>query len=740
MLNNVAKAREALTTKSIKVTSLERIRIMHSLRDKYAHLPQQLRFGNVFRDFLALVSTPVCEDDLIIGRYVEKEVNEQEDEECKAFFADWNLYKTTVFSCGHRTLDWERLVKLGLVGIRKEVYQKLGKVSEVEEQNFLNGAILVLDGIIGFIERYAIEAEKCGLYEQGKVLNSIAKSAPQTFYEALQLCWIITFIDCAYVTGNPTLTLGRMDRFLNTYYLNDVKNGIVSREKAKAIIIDYYCKHNLIMGVGEHQIGDESNSTGFDRILNFDAPQYLLLAGTDDKGEDGVTELTYLFAECIQPSFKNPVIVVRYYKGMNEKHPKLWEILSAKALASASMMIYNDDDIISAFIRQGVDEKDARNYGHFGCNWADLGHDSLVTYMGPSAFTMARTLPKEERNKIEHYNIGKVRYSSPLGYPEEFMNVFGEVISEGGAQNIDDFYNKFEQKFYDFLEYKFKFAKEEVERRKKFGANVLTLGDVLSKRSIENVSATCANGVKYHVEVNGFVGFATVADCFTVVDKLCFIDKSVTLNRLYEATLNDFIGYDDVLEKIESVEKFGSGEECSTSHAKRLALLIGENVSKINRQNEDSGIIIMPSIQSDTWHIKHGKKMGATPDGRRKGEPYSQNVNPAPKRSVNGRVAMLDSLSALPFDYFTSGALNFDVQPDHFKGREGVENFASLIGTYLNKGGLHLQINAVGKEDLIKAKEEKEKYKDLRVRVTGYTGIFVDFPESLQDDIINRMD
>ena len=195
-----------------------------------------------------------------------------------------------------------------------------------------------------------------------------------------------------------------------------------------------------------------------------------------------------------------------------------------------------------------------------------------------------------------------------------------------------------------------------------------------------------------------------------------------------------------MLEKIENVEKFGSGEERSTANAKRLALLVGEYVSRINRQNAGSGIIIMPSIQSDTWHIKHGKNMGATPDGRRKGEPYSQNVNPAPKRSVNGRIAMLGSLSALPFDYFTSGALNFDVQPDHFKGKDGLENFANLIGTYLNSGGLHLQINAVGKEDLLKAKVEPEKYKDLRVRVTGYTGIFVDFPAVLQDDIINRMD
>ena len=115
MRNNVLEAKTALTTKSIKVTSFERIQIMNALKDKYATLPQQLRFGHVLNDFLSRVSTPVHKDDLIVGRYLEKEVSEQEDDECKAFFKDWNLYKSTVFSCGHRTLDWERLVTLGLV-------------------------------------------------------------------------------------------------------------------------------------------------------------------------------------------------------------------------------------------------------------------------------------------------------------------------------------------------------------------------------------------------------------------------------------------------------------------------------------------------------------------------------------------------------------------------------------------------------------------------------------------------
>lgn len=735
---NVQEAKLALIDKSIKVTSLERIKIMHSLKDKYASLPQQLRFGHVLKDFLSQVSIPLKEYDLIVGRYVEKEPTEEEEAFCNDFFSSDNLYKTTVLSCGHATLEWEYILNEGLSSLRDKT-ELHAKTATGDKKDFLLGAVLVLEGIINFIQRYAQACENANLFTNAKVLRAIASSKPKTFYEALQLCWIITFIDCAYITPNPTLTLGRMDQFLYPYYKNDVENGLLTKEEAIALITDYYCKHNLIMGTGEHQLGDSSNSTGFDRILNFDSPLYLLLAGTDENGNDAVNELTYLFAQCIQPSFKNPLIVVRYYKNLNTKHPKLWNTLCAKALASSSMMFYNDNDIISAFQKQGVEEKDARNYGHFGCNWADLGGNSLTTYMGPTAYTIEKLTNKSTLPKSEKYGIGLYRYSTPYGYPEQFMEIYRQILQDGGAKNIDEFYTRFKIAFKTFLQNKLEKGILDIEQRKNQEAKILTLGDCLGKECIEKACMGCAGGKKYHVSVNGFVGFATVADCFCVVDKLVYQDKSVTAEQLYEATINDFNGYDEILKKIESVEKFGSGNDFANEHAKRLALLIGETVSEVNIQRKDSSVIIMPSLQSDNWHIQHGTKYGATVDGRRAFQPFSQNSNPAPSRSKNGRISMLSSLSTLPFDYFTSGALNFDVQPEHFKGKEGMQNFANVISTYLNNGGLHLQINAVSRDDLVKAQLSPENYADLRVRVTGYTGIFTSFPKNLQDDIINRM-
>ena len=125
-------------------------------------------------------------------------------------------------------------------------------------------------------------------------------------YTALQLIYVITFVQCSYITKNPTITVGRLDQILYPLYKKGIEDGSLSGEKARARITDFYCKHNLNMGRGEHQVGGEKATT-FDRIYNFDAPQYLLLAGTNENGESAVNELTEIFAECIEPKFKIPL-------------------------------------------------------------------------------------------------------------------------------------------------------------------------------------------------------------------------------------------------------------------------------------------------------------------------------------------------------------------------------------------------------------------------------------------------
>ena len=140
-------------------------------------------------------------------------------------------------------------------------------------------------------------------------------------------------------------------------------------------------------------------------------------------------------------------------------------------------------------------------------------------------------------------------------------------------------------------------------------------------------------------------------------------------------------------------------------------------------------------MQSDTWHLKLGAKFGATVDGRLAYTPYSQNSRPANGSCINGTTAMLNAMLHLPHDGVLSGALNLDVDPKQFAGEAGHRLFGTVLATYFNNGGLHAQVSAVGVGELVDARENPDLHRDLRVRVTGYSGIFVDICKDLQEAV-----
>ena len=153
---------------------------------------------------------------------------------------------------------------------------------------------------------------------------------------------------------------------------------------------------------------------------------------------------------------------------------------------------------------------------------------------------------------------------------------------------------------------------------------------------------------------------------------------------------------------------------------------------------ERERLFLEPCLQSDTWHLKWGKIFGATPDGRLAGKPFSHNSRPSVGACKNGLTGMFNSLLSIPFENFMSGSLNVDLQKKDFEGENGLEIFSALLGSYFNRGGLHAQVSVNDANELIEAQKDPDSHRDLRVRVTGYSGVFVDICEELQNDIIER--
>ena len=737
LTQNIREAEEALSSKPLFATSAERILILDEIKSEWKDLPQPLRFSRTLATLLSRVSVPIAPYDLMAGRSVDRELTEEEEAVFQSFIRHPDAPKRYVMlSSGHCMYDWDMLVERGLPGLRRDVEERLSKENDGEKRVFLSAILEIYDAISAYLCRYAAQAEELGMEALADRCRRAATEVPSRFDVALQLLWTVAFIDCAYITENPTLTLGRLDRILWPLYEKGLRDGTLTREDAAAFVTDYYCKHNLIMGRGEHQLGDETNSTTFQRICNFDAPQYLLLAGTDEAGKPAVNALTELFAECIRPEFKNPVVVVRYFCGLNEQYPALWKTLTEKALFSASLMFYNDDNVIKTFLRMGLPEEDVRSYCHFGCNWPSIGTSGAWMLGGPTAAKFNPFVSEEEKKA---YQNSYMRTAGTYGWPEIFVNILAELAEkEEGSVTIEDFYAAFSERWQSFLERKLERTLKEVLLRKRRPASVLTFGDCFLRLSLQNAECFAA-GAKYHYEIQSFQMFGTLVDSFIVVDRLVFLEKKLTLKRLLEAVRANFEGYEDVLALCRKVEKYGSDTPHSNAHVKRLSRLASDFVIEKNKPYlEKYGIFLNPCMQSDTWHIKYGVKYTATPDGRLAYTPYSQNSRPSNGAAINGLTAMLNAMLNLPSDGYLSGALNLDVDPKQFSGEAGRALFASMLAVYFNRGGLHAQVSSAGAEELIDAQLHPERHRDLRVRVTGYSGIFVDISKPLQDDIIQR--
>lgn len=735
MQKNISEAAFVLTERQMHSADAERILIAYDTKDDLVGSPQPVRFAHYISAILDRVSVPIEEHDLIAGRSVIRELTEDEELIYKKLIYDAHYpYHTYVFESGHCSYDWEMIIEHGLSGLIEKACNSMRSKTDDGRRLFLNSLIKIYESIQRYLVRYSEAAESKGMSDLSETLRKAAFEKPSDFRTALQLLWIITLIDCSYVTANPTLTLGRLDKILYPLYKADLDSGKLTREQAADLITDYYCKHNLNMGRGEHQVGDESNTSTWGRIFNFDAPQYLLLGGTDIEGNYTVNELTHLFAECIQPSFKNPVVVFYYASGMNTAYPELWTVLADKALGSSSLMFYNDSNVKKTFSMLGLPWEDFQNYHHFGCNWPSPGSHSFWLHGNPSS---ASYNAFESNEEAEQTNNSYVR-GPKNGWQDVLLNILRDFRYDSNI-TIDDIYNRYFQSVQDFVCRKVENGIREIRVRRRKPWAVCTLTDCFTKDPIEKGEcfSACA---KYVFALQSFEMFGTVCDCFTVVDALCFREKKLTIDSLLEAVDADFVGYEHILAMCRSVPKYGSDDDLSNSHVKRLA----EKLAEISREYgtkylSSDGFFLVPCLQSDTWHLKDGLCYGATPDGRRAGTSFTQNSRPANGACTNGLTAMFNSMLNIPENGFLSGALNLDVDPIQFKGSEGIDLFSKLLAVYFNRGGLHAQVTSVSVGDLLDAQIDPYSHRDIRVRVTGYSGVFVDISKKLQDDIIERL-
>jgi pyruvate-formate lyase len=701
----ITEALFAIREKDIHSATMERLRITWQADESVQGLPQQLQLGEGLYYLLDHISVPVSPDDLILGRITEEIPDEEGEALLKKTAEKWGRgIPHWMPDGGHETLDWEGLLRLGLTGLEEFAQNELARRISTGETgahlDFIKGAIRVYQAHINYARRYANSAYEIGLNDQARNCAVLAERPPETFAEALQLIWLVGVVYCSMVATNATLTFGRMDELLIHFYRRDLEEGRLTREEASDMIEDFYCKNNLLLGRGEHQMsGGTSNDTGWLRNLCYDAPQYVVLGGYKSDGSSSTDELTELFLERVVPALENPVIVLRYTSDMPDH---IWRIACEKMQDNASFMVYNDENVIPAMIHCGIDEEDAFTYTMHGCNWPDI--------------------PGKERP------LGGCHLSLP--------HHFYKAMMDGDEPNsIDELYERFTSSIKTDIEGSFENMRQSRKRWNESSPGSLRIDDCFYDGPVENARSWSIGGTKYSTLLGNIRFIGTTVDCFAAVDELVFSSKKLSMSDLRDALKNDFAERESLRQLCLNAPKYGRDDDRADKHAVRILDIITTEFDRASRLGSPDGVIATRCLTTDMGHIGEGHSLGATPDGRHAGKPVSDNTSPYPGSCTKGITAMFRSIAKLPLDRFNSGALNVRLQRKFVSGNDGLTRLIALLRTFFDMGGLQVQLSIADTNELREAQISPEAHRDLMV-----SAVFVDMCKNAQDEIIRRQE
>ncbi len=758
--SSLTKRIDSWFEKDYRKTFLERIELTLECERMFEGDPFAVRYGKTLEHILKGISVFLQEGEAFAGSVKEYIPTRQQYEDIMARYKKWwdipteerhekiSFYYSEgwlkcrppwFYSFGHLELDWEKLISVGIGGYKAEALAEKQRRTARQEIDFLDGLILCYDAFTMYIERYAQEAERAGRADMAASLKRIAAGKAQSFYDALALIWIVTLV-CQKVCGCGVLNFGRMDKYLLSYYRADVAAGTLTAERAVALMEEFYFKNNEIMAQTDH-MSQETEQTQYTLEVAYDDPNYLIIAGKNADGSAGANELSSIMVRATHNlRLRNPFMVVRCYEGMDKAFFK--EVCAAMR-DNATIVLYNDETMIPALRSYGVEAPEVYDYGFFGCNDPDIGayegglRQVWVNLAKPLELALNRgDYPMQPRADSEPSDCQFSLEDRMIG----LMSGAYYGIDTGAldaAKSMDDVIEMYRAQL-DYLlsEYRKGFERD-FAIEKKVSRGRMRIEDCFLSGTLENATTWTLGGTKYHKIVTQGTGMATVADALYAIDKLVFQEKKMKLSELAALLTRDFEGNEFLSAQLKrKYEKFGNDIDEVDSYAARVVEIFADAVKKHN--GEEYLYQMYPTLSSDRDFTTMGLYVGATPDGRRQREKLSENQSPTEGVDISGLTAMLNSEAKLPFRLMTGGPLNIRIHPGSVKGEQGLDVLAALLSTYMQKGGMQVQINVVDANTLRRAQQTPEAYKNLCVRVTGYSAFFVEMGKKAQEELISR--
>ena len=561
--------------------------------------------------------------------------------------------------------------------------EKFTKQNEDEKVAYLHSLLDVLTMIEDFSERYRLEAKKVGNDLVASTFSHIPQQPPRSFVEALQFFRLLHF--CLWESYNYHNTIGRFDQYMFSYYVSDIEEGRLDRDSALVLLEEFFISFN-------------KDSDLYPGMQQGDNGQSIVLGGLDSEGNDSFNELSSL---CMQASIDLKLIDPKINLRVHDKTPLELYLLGTQMtkLGLGFPQYSNDMIVIPALEKWGYSHIDATNYVVAAC-WEFIIPEVAMDIVNIDALSFLKSILE----------------ALPEIYTCETYDGFVEVVRKkifGQAAQICANTNGI------YME-------------------PAPLMSLMMADCIEN-GRDVSKGARYNNYGIHGTGLSSAVDSLAAIKKYVYEEKSLDKKMLMDALEANFEGYDEIYSMLRyQAPKMGNDDDYVDIIATQLLDWFADSLE--GHQNGRGGIF-RPGTGSAMYYLWHGNELGASPDGRKKSEEFACNFSPSLFTRSKGPVSLIKSFSKAHLSRVANGGpLTIELHDTMFRNEDSIQKVAKLVKTYMDIGGMQIQLNGVNRDTMLDAQKYPEKYKDLIVRVWGWSGYFVELDKIYQDHIIKRME
>lgn len=626
---------------------------------------------------------------------------------------------------GH-TVGSENIYKYGFLDYKKKIQKTIEKLDflndkeALDKKQELNAMSICCDAIITLGKRYAELAHKLAKVEKDPVrkeeLLQIAKNCevvpahkPKTYWQVIQMYWFVHIGVTTELNPWDAFSPGRLDQHLNGFYVKDCEDGVLNEERGLELLENLWIKFNNQPAPPKVGITLKESSTYTD-FANINT------GGITPDGQDGVNDVSYLILRCMdEMKLLQPSSNVQISRKTPIKFLKEACAISRKGWGQPAF--YNTEAIVQELLNAGKTLADARRGGASGC--VETGAFGNEAYILTGYFNLPKILELTLNNGYD--KISEKQLGLKLGHAEDF-------------KSYEELFEAYKKQIKYFMDIKIE------------GSNIIEtiyakympvpFLSVITNDCISRGKDYNAGGARYNTTYVQGVGIGTITDSLAAIKYNVYDEKNFTMEELMKALDSNFEGNARILNLVKNkTPKYGNDNDYADDIMKSVFEYYNSVVT--DRPNMKGGRYAINMLPT-TCHVYFGEVMMASANGRLAHKPVSEGISPEKGADIYGPTAVLKS--AAKMDHLKTGGtlLNQKFLPNVVKGEDGLNHMADVVKTYFNMDGHHIQFNVIDKETLLKAQQNPDEYKDLIVRVAGYSDHFRNLSKALQDEIIDR--